>query len=240
MQLYDMHSHILPKFDDGARSVEVALELIEALKAQGITNICLTPHFYSNHMSAEDYVAKRDAAFESFRRYIPEDVNVVLGSEVFVTEYLFHNDNLSGVTYGRSNYILTEFAYDCKFTERIMQRFNMLCNNYRLIPVFPHVERYSYLMDHPDVIAELQDMGVIIQTNVSNYTPSAPFFRKRKLLKLISNGYIDILGSDTHSMTHNPPGDFKIAMDTISAKCGRSELNRLMRNAKRIFEEAAG
>ena len=35
MELYDMHSHILPDFDDGAKNVEVSLELIEHLKKTG-------------------------------------------------------------------------------------------------------------------------------------------------------------------------------------------------------------
>lgn len=240
MQLYDMHSHILPKFDDGAKSVEVSLQLINELKKQGVTNICLTPHFYTNQMSVEDYVKKRNAAFEAFKPYIPEDVNIVLGSEVYVTEYLFHSDDLSGITYGKSNFILTEFAYNSTFSEKTMQRFNMLINNYRLRPVFPHVERYSYLMDHPDMIEELQDMGVIIQTNVCNYVSGAPFFKKRKLLKLIANGYIDILGSDTHSMTHNPPTNFAPAMELIAEKAGKSKLRRMMSTAEMIFEEAAG
>ena len=45
MQLYDMHSHILPAFDDGAKTVEDSLALIDCLKRQGVRNICLTPHF---------------------------------------------------------------------------------------------------------------------------------------------------------------------------------------------------
>lgn len=42
MALYDMHSHILPDFDDGAESVEDSLALIDSLVKQGVTNICLT------------------------------------------------------------------------------------------------------------------------------------------------------------------------------------------------------
>ena len=48
MQLFDMHSHILPGIDDGAKTVEDSLELLSCLKNQGVTNICLTPHFYTN------------------------------------------------------------------------------------------------------------------------------------------------------------------------------------------------
>ena len=98
MQLYDMHSHILPAFDDGAKTIEDSLALIDCLKKQGVSNICLTPHYYTNERSFEDFLTKRQQAFEKFRPYIPQDVNIVLGAEVYVTDYLFNNDDLTGIT----------------------------------------------------------------------------------------------------------------------------------------------
>ena len=111
MQFYDMHTHILPEFDDGARSIEESLTLIDSLKKQNVNNICLTPHFYTNEMNAEDFVKERDEAYQKFLPHKPEDVNIILGAEVYVTKYLFVNDDLSKLTYGNSNYILTEFGY---------------------------------------------------------------------------------------------------------------------------------
>ena len=134
-----MHSHILPNFDDGAKSVEESLTLIDALRKQGIRNICLTPHFYTNEMSLEDYLVSRQEAFDAFAPYIPDDINIVLGSEVYVTEYLFNNNDLSGITYGNSRYILTEFPYSMRFEEKAMQRIYMLMQNFKLRPVIPHV-----------------------------------------------------------------------------------------------------
>ena len=233
-----MHSHILPDFDDGAKNVEVSLELIEHLKKQGVRNICLTPHFYTNEMSLEEYLEKRQEKFEAFLPYIPDDINIVLGCEVYVTDYLFNNSYIHGITYGNSRYILTEFSYKSTFQESTMQKLYMLSQNHGLIPVIPHVERYSNLIDHPDKIAELKDIGAVIQTNISNYTQSSPFFRKRKLLKLIDKGLIDIIGSDTHSMTRNPPDCFKEALNTIAEKCSPMAVKRMMAKAEKIFKSA--
>lgn len=238
MELYDMHSHILPDFDDGAKDVKAALELIDRLKNQGIRNICLTPHFYTNEMSYIKYLTKRQYAFEKFLPYIPDDVNIVLGCEVYVTDYLFNNDDLTGITYGNSRYILTEFPYQTTFSESTMKKIYILIQNHGLIPVIPHVERYNYLIDHPDRIADLKDIGVVIQTNISCYTSSTPFFRKRKMLKLVDRGFIDIIGSDTHSTVHNPPDCFKEALQTIYDKCGSRAVKHLMGNAEKIFNSA--
>ena len=147
MQLYDMHSHILPAFDDGAKTVEDSLALIDCLKKQGVRNICLTPHFYTHEMGVEDFLFSRQEAFERFKPYIPDDVNIVLGAEVYVTHYLFNSNDLSGLTYGKSKYILTEFAYSSTFNDRTMQFLDILMRNHGLRPVIPHVERYEYLID---------------------------------------------------------------------------------------------
>ena len=235
-----MHSHILPNFDDGAKNVEESLKLIDELKQQGVYHICLTPHFYTNELSLDDYLVKRQEAYEAFLPYIPNDVEIVLGSEVYVTDYMFNNSDLSGITYGKSRYMLTEFSYQNSFSEKTFQRFYMLTQNYGIIPVMPHIERYDRLMAHPDKILQLKELGVVIQTNITNYTQKAPFFLKRKLLKMIDRGLIDIIGSDTHSMTHNTPTVFAEAMQTITQKCGSRTMNRMMRTAQKIFEEAQG
>lgn len=238
MQLYDMHTHILPEFDDGAQSVEESLSLLRCLKKQSVTNICLTPHFYTNEMSAKDFAEKRREAYENFLPHKPEDVNIILGAEVYVTRFLFSNDDLSDLTYGNSKYILTEFSYTSSFSEKTMNDFYALIRNYGLIPVLPHVERYDALMKDSEIIRELRDMGVMIQTNIGNYTQKSSFFKKRKLLKYISEGLIDILGSDAHSMSHNSPEYFTQAIRTISEKCGRPAVKRMMQNSAEIFNSA--
>ncbi len=235
-----MHSHILPAFDDGAKTVKDSLELIDCLKKQGVDKICLTPHFYTNELSLEDFLKTRQEAFDKFKPYIPDDVELVLGTEVYVTEYLFNNDDLTGITYGKSRYVLTEYPYGSHFGEKTMQKFYSLIENHRFILVMPHVERYRYLLDNPGFIEELQDMGVVIQTNISNYADKAPYFKKRKLLKLIEGGYIDILGSDAHSFTHNTPELYTQAIKTIREKCGAGKLNQMMDTAGTIFNAALG
>lgn len=235
-----MHSHILPDFDDGAKTVEDSLKLIDHLRRQGVRNICLTPHFYSNELSYDDYLEKREIAYQKFLPHIPPDIRVVLGCELFVTPYIFNNSDLSGITYGKSSYLLTEFPYETRFREKTMQQFYKLTQNYGLIPVIPHVERYPNLLNDPELIFDLKDLGAIIQTNISNYTAKAPYFKKRKLLKLIDRGLIDIIGSDAHSMSHNPPDVYREAIQTISQKCGEQTVVRLMENARNIFSKAQG
>lgn len=118
MQLFDMHSHILPGIDDGAKTVEDSLELLSCLKNQGVTNVCLTPHFYTNEISLEDFIAERAEKFEKFKPHIPNGMNIVLGTEVYVTKYLFNNENIKGIT--------TEIQTIFSLSFRIMQHFRTI------------------------------------------------------------------------------------------------------------------
>ena len=240
MQYFDMHSHILPSFDDGARTVDDSLELLDCLKKQGVSNVCFTPHFYTNEMSVENFLEKRRVAYENFLPYKPVNMNIVLGAEVYVSKYLFNNDDLSELTYGKSRYILTEFSYSSSFSNRTFQQLNMLIENHRLIPVLPHVERYDILISDTEALQELRDMGVVIQTNIGNYTKKSSIFKRRKLLKLIGEGMIDILGSDAHSMTHNTPEVYAQAVEMIADKCGQRTVRKMMQNAEKIFTAALG
>ena len=240
MQFYDVHSHILPNFDDGAENVKETLELLNCLRKQNVNNICFTPHFYTNEMSAEDFVEKRNIAYKEFLPHKPSNVNIVLGSEVYVTRFLFSNEDLSGVTYGKSNYILTEFGYSSSFSEKTMSYLYKLIEDYNMIPIIPHIERYSTLMSDLGVIIELKAMGILIQTNVNNYTKKASFLKRRKLIKLIDTEMIDLLGTDVHSMNHNSPENYTPAIECIRKYCGDHAVERMMRNAKKIFDKAMG
>lgn len=238
MELYDMHSHILPGIDDGAKTIEDSVTLLNALRKQGVKNVCFTPHFYTNEVSVGSFLAGRDEAFERLKPHIPEGMKVTAGAEVYICKFIFNGDDFSDVCFGKSKYILTEHSYDAKFTEHTMSYFTRLIEDYRMTPIMPHFERYDTLVENPSVLRELQNMGVIIQTNVGTYSKNAPFFQKRKFIKYIKEGLVDILGSDTHSLKHNSPYNFQEALDYISDKCGYSVVEEMMDRSRMIFNSA--
>ena len=55
---FDIHSHILPKVDDGSDSLETSVKLLEMMKAQSITDVLATPHFYPSEMNLERFETK--------------------------------------------------------------------------------------------------------------------------------------------------------------------------------------
>lgn len=229
---YDLHTHILPGVDDGAKTTEDALILINALSSQGVTNICLTPHFYTHQESIEDFLSRRAEAADSFLPCIPDGVKVKLGAEVYVTRYLFSEErDLTPLCIEGTNYMITEFSYDSHFSENTMRMITTLLDR-GIIPIIPHVERYPYLMKNRKTLESLIYMGVLIQSNAISFTQ---FSTKRKLLKLLNDGYIHVLSSDAHSMTRNSPLTITQALEYIVSKCKGDVISSLEQNACDIF-----
>lgn len=229
---YDLHTHILPGVDDGAKTIDDALVLIKALSEQGVKNICLTPHFYTHRESVEDFLSHRDEAAKKFLPCVPEGISIKLGAEVYVTKYLFSEErDLTPLCIDGTPFMITEFSYNSHFSDNTMRMIHILLDR-GIIPVIPHIERYSYLMKHKYIIAELIDLGVIIQSNAFSFTQ---FSTKRKLLKLLKDGYIHVLSSDTHSLTRNSPCTVSQAIAYISSKLGDMAVSQLEQNAQKVF-----
>lgn len=231
---YDLHTHILPGTDDGARTTEEALQLIEALKSKGVKNICFTPHFYTHKESVEDFLMRRDAGYKELLPSLPSDVNVKLGAEVYVTKYLFSEErDLKPLCLEGTNYMLTEFPYTSEFSTDTIRMLTRIMD-FAIIPIVPHVERYPYLLKKTDKLSELIDMGVVIQSNYISYTEGSV---KRKLIKLLGKGLIHVLSSDVHNLERNSPDSSAQGLEFIKKKCSFDVIDFLQDNAQKVFND---
>lgn len=234
MMHYDLHTHILPGIDDGSKSVEESVKLLQGLKNQDVKCICFTPHYYSHMVPAKEFLRKRKASFESLKESIPKGMKVRLGAEVFVTDYLFSQDNiLSRLCYGKSNYMLTEFPYSSDFEDSCYT--NLLKLKQRgITPVFAHIERYPKLMKNHGKIADMVNMGILFQTNAVSYCEIGT---RKKLLKLLDEGLVHIIGTDVHSEKRNSYKYYGAALKYIEKKLGIEAVERICKNSEEIFSQ---
>lgn len=229
---YDLHTHILPGIDDGPESADDSLTILEALMSQGVENICLTPHFYTHKESVEDFLSRREEAYKTLKPVLPCELNVKLGAEVYVTKYLFSEErDLRILCMDGTNYMLTEFPYTSEFSENTMRMISRIMD-YAIVPILPHVERYPYLVKNPKKLSELINMGIVVQSNYVSYTESSV---KRKLLKLMNNGYIHILSTDVHNLQRNSHVSSQAGLESIKKKCSDEVLKSLEENAACVF-----
>lgn len=232
--LTEMHCHILPNVDDGSKSVKMSLEMIEKLKAQGADTIVLTPHYYSNTISLEDFLKKRDTAFSNLTEALPENSPLLIpAAEVYISDYLFNYENLDSLCIGKSRYVLMEHRFTCDFGSDTMGRLNNLECDYRIKPVLAHIERYDALMDDQGLLEEYIDMGCLTQVNINSFADAHKKTRK-KLFKYLEHGLIHLIGSDCHNTDRRPP-DYEKGVNEIIKKYGNAPIEDFERNAKNLI-----
>ena len=232
--LIETHCHILPEIDDGASSLEMSLEMVERLKGQGAEKIIVTPHYYSDSISLADFVKKRNAAYERLCRALPSDSpEIIPAAEVYISKYLFGNDDLSEICAGDTKYAFIEHPFSEDFSDRALERLSSLIIDYGITPVLVHIERYRSLMDDTDTLDELIDLGCLTQVNISSFADAHRSIRK-KLFKYLESGRISFIGSDCHNLTTRCP-NLGQARQQARAFGAESEFNELRRNAVKLL-----
>ncbi len=218
--MIDIHSHILPGIDDGAKDKNEAYLMIEQLKNNKITTVVCTPHFNPSTKSLEKFIEERDRAYSEI---MDKDINLLLGSEVFFSEILFYYEDISSLCIKDTIYLLIEFPTDIKINQKFFKQVKELMAKYEVIPIIAHIERYKNLKNKK-LLLKLKNLGCILQVNTSSLLDKS---KSKKLLKLIKEDFVDVLGSDCHNTSSRPPIFLK-AMDMIAEQLGYEYRDKLV------------
>jgi protein-tyrosine phosphatase len=139
---FDMHCHIIPDVDDGARDIDVSINILKKEYQDGISNIILTPHFREGMFETPEEKIRENYLLlkERVREEIP-DMNLYLGCEYHVNMDM--EEQLSERTQFRladSRYVLLEFS-GADSAAYIKERvYVALSLGYH--PILAHIERY--------------------------------------------------------------------------------------------------
>lgn len=232
--LIDLHTHILPDIDDGARDEDEAIGMLASLKRQKVDTVVLTPHYPSDEMPLEEFLERRQQAFDRLRfRKEAEAMNLVLASETFLSKTLFQHADISPLCMG-GRYLLVELPYDTRFTPYVCKSLLQISYCYGVYPILAHIERYHDLMQHPRVLEKLIDEGVLTQVNVSSLQY---FWTRRRLFSMIKKGYIHFLGTDCHHLRERSP-KYRMWTDQLQKALGEQTLAQLMQNARDIVQDS--
>ncbi|MDU6264249.1 MAG: CpsB/CapC family capsule biosynthesis tyrosine phosphatase [Anaerocolumna aminovalerica] len=209
--MIDLHTHILPGIDDGARSITEAVEMTKSLLDQNINKAVCTPHFNPMQVSLQEFINKRTAAMSLMNE---AKVALISGSETMLHTYLFHYPDLSELCIGNTKYLLIELPYSKK-KDGIYETIEKLISFYNTIPVIAHIERYDLAYRN---IKKLREMGCVIQLNTTSLIEKK---RRNQAVRYLKDGLIDVLGSDCHNMSNRPPVITQ-ALDIITQEIGNN------------------
>lgn len=205
MFAYDFHTHILPGMDDGAPDVKTSVAMIRRLQEQGVEHIVLTPHYYAEHESIEEFLARRD---ESYARLMaaPEADSfppLLLGAEVRLKQGMSELPTLKQLCVQGTRLLLLEFPY-LRHADWMLQEVENIAYQLQVVPMLAHVDRFlawghmtekqaQRVLDFEDAIVQINNEAVVDRHS------------RKFVKKLLKEEYLFVFGSDTHNLKDRAP-----------------------------------
>lgn len=226
-EIIDFHSHILPGIDDGSRSVEESIALLQKQAQQGITHVIATPHFYPQYDSPEHFLKRRGEAEallrEEMNKYtdLPE---LSVGAEVYFFSGISDSEAILPLTIDKKRCILLEMP-PAPWTDSMYRELEGLYSKQGLLPVIAHIDRYIGRFRTYGIPQRLAELPVMVQANAEFFLRKATSARA---LRMLHKGQIHLLGSDCHDLTFRSPNLGKtvtlikkrLGKEAIHAVCG--------------------
>ena len=215
--MIDIHSHILPGFDDGARDIFDTLEMVEIAEKSGITTIVATPHCnipgaYTNYFG-EEYKECIQMVREAVRAE-GMSVKILPGAEIFGTPEvpeLLQQGKL--MTLNNSRYLLMEFDFgeDPDIINMILDEVRTM----KVLPVIAHAERYTCVQRDPNLVYDWRSKGYPIQINKGSFRGKFGRVEKEIAYLLMEHHLVSVIASDAHRPDFRTP-NMKRAFEELS------------------------
>ncbi len=198
--MVDIHCHILPDVDDGAQSLEDALEMARMAADCGVTDLAATSHFRGDEKGTE----RLEQLYRQFRRLAAavrqEKIPLRLhpGAEIFCTPETPELARGRGLpTLGDTDYVLCEFPFraDYGYMDEILDAISEA--GYQ--PVIAHPERYAAIQRHPRRVEHWFRMGYVIQVNKGSALGAFGSWAQDTAQWLLEAGLVHVIASDAHS-----------------------------------------
>jgi len=198
----DMHSHLLPGIDDGAKNIDDSVTLINGLKELGYSKLVTTPHIMSDVYpnDTESILGALNGLRIDLRDRV-SGIELNAAGEYFLDDYfdrvLSKGYPLLTVT---ENMVLVEFSFVSAPIDVTNRFFEMQIKGYQ--PILAHPERYLYFARNKAQFQEFKSAGCLLQVNLLSLTG---YYGKTALeiaTYLVDNQLIDMLGTDMHHQRH--------------------------------------
>lgn len=194
--MIDIHSHLLPDVDDGARSVEQAVEVLRQFAAEGVVAVVLTPHIRASEIAGgagERQVDRREEAFQRLRRRAPPLPALHLGFEIMLDQP-FPAAALGDRRYALagSRYYLVEFPLTVAAGSAVhaLSPFQAV----GLVPIVAHPERYD--AGTPETLRAWRTAGARAQIDATTLIQATA--RGERARRLLAEGLADVVAADNH------------------------------------------
>ncbi|MGE0315511.1 MAG: tyrosine-protein phosphatase [Lautropia sp.] len=206
--MIDLHCHLLPAVDDGARDIAESMALVRAAHASGITGAVVTPHIHPGTFDNNDETLI--PAFAQLKAAIVAaglDFRIRLGAEIrlhpdAILELIERRMPMLG-RLGAHDVALIEFP-DGNIPRGALQACEMLLGS-GIRPVLAHPERNKDVMRDPLRITPFVDAGCMLQLTAASIVGRFGEPALAASHRLLAMGMASIVATDAHNLAHRPP-----------------------------------
>jgi tyrosine-protein phosphatase YwqE len=199
----DIHSHILPGIDDGAKTLEESVQLVTEMAGWGFERLTCTPHITKKFRNTPEIIQEKFDILNNALSANGLSIDLRMSAEYRLNPETWPEILKSGQFMPiEDRYILMEFPInepsdmgDLNPMEEFLKVMSL-----GLTPILPHPERYFYLQ-HDDLLRYV-DAGVKIQSNYGSLAGVYGSEVCKRAQSLIDEGIISFLATDMHNMQY--------------------------------------
>ena len=236
-EFIDLHSHILPSIDDGAKNMEESKKMLKQAWEEGIREIIATPHFFVNKKNvSKEQILKTISMLEEAMIELGFFIKIYPGNEIYYrseVEELVEQGIVN--TMAGSHYVLVEFDPMAEYS--YLRNGILKLVSYGYTPILAHTERYECLFKNKDKLQRIKEHGSLIQVNSATITKGIFDEMGKRGRYLMKKGLLDFISSDSHSMGKRSPR-IREAAHILEKKMGTKKAEKILfANPRAVIED---
>jgi protein-tyrosine phosphatase len=209
--MIDIHAHILPGMDDGAKNWDQTLQMARLAVEDGITVMVATPHLYEGRsvdpskLNSREMILQRVAQLKDklYEEKIPLEILPGCDFPLGFESLKFLDEGRALTINDANRYLLLELP-DTSLPPAI-EDICFYLQSKGLTPIITHPERHMIIQEMPYKLKRLIDLGCLVQMTGNSLTGWFGRGVKKISRQLIKLGYVHLLATDTHDPKRRPP-----------------------------------
>lgn len=234
--MIDIHCHILPGIDDGAKTLEDTLIMLKSAIDEGITTIAVSPHHNPEFNNERPLILEKVKEVREIVRVNQLPIEILPGQEVRIYGNVLE-DYAAGkllTSTDQSHYMLIEFPSNHvpKYASELF--YNMILKG--LQPILVHPERNTGIIENPEILYNFIEQGVLSQITASSVTGHFGKKIQKLTFDIIEHDLTHFVASDAHNVTSRA-FKMKDAFDIITDEFGFATAQTFKENAEAVITD---
>ena len=236
--MIDLHCHILPGVDDGAKTPEESVEMARLAGRDGIRTIVATPHLFKGNEGPPDF-GLLEGRTEALKKALDEggvEVAIKRGGEVHIGHSLVAevNRHRGDLVIDGGAYMFVEFPPYHVYPGVRNLFFELL--SLGVVPIIAHPERNSVFARNPEILYDLVQAGALVQANRGSFMGVYGRTAEAAAVRLLEHNLVHFIGSDGHDTVSLPPL-LADAVERVGQMIGKEKAGALVNDNPRAVLE---